>query len=234
MPALAALIDWDGTIRRGFTIVQWFEYLRETGTVPESAVTKLEFLFTTYADGGMPHDELARRTAKLYATSISGCREADIVEQACRFHLRDQHMLIPESVRLLTYLRDHRITLISISGSPIETLRLFVDDCGLERIYGLQCEVKRGKYSGNILFNPGDATTKQEIVAGLVETGRYHIIAAVGNSRSDVPLFRRAEVAMVVDNPTLSIAGKRVVHIDSKVTFDDALNFLSEVIQRYE
>ena len=199
-PRLLALLDWDGTLRKGYTIVPWVHHLTRAGVLAGTCNADLSDLFQRYGAGEISHDELARLTARVYAQHLRGQRRAMIKVQARRFVREDQSKLFRFSRDLLVGLRALKIRPVIISGAPIEILDAYREVLDLEEVYGLELGVLRGQFTGEVRRNPGMARVKQHIVRIIARAPRSQVRVAMGDPPSDEPLLRAAQVPIFVES----------------------------------
>jgi phosphoserine phosphatase len=213
MSQRVALVDWDGTIRKDFTIRSWARFLVNAGIASRQIIADLENLFALFSEGRISHDNLAKRSALIYAACLKNIAQEEINRYSTLFLKTDRKHLINTSLQLLSYLSQNGVDIVIISGAPSDVLVKYKDVLPLNRIYGLELEMKDGFYTGRAKTNPGTSSTKKRIIKMLLEPqGQNRVVLAMGNSSSDVPLFRAAPVRVVVNNPALRIS-KKVFHL---------------------
>src|SRR5256885_246022 len=84
-----ALIDWDRTLRPGWTLEPWLEYLVERRYVNQSTLADLEYLISSFAAGDLDHDQLAQEANGLYALAIAGQTVDSIAKLSHAFATED-------------------------------------------------------------------------------------------------------------------------------------------------
>lgn len=206
-----ALLDWDGTLRRGYTIVPWVKQLVRVGVLSKNCKEGLLQFFLDYKKESISHDDLARLTAGMYAKHLRGQLKARLKDQARIFVNSDQNALFKWSRELMTRLKSSNISTIVISGAPIEVLEAFQRPLQLDVVYGLDLEVENGVYTGRVRLNPGISTVKKRVVDELARvTKGGSVLIAFGDSSSDMPLFDSAKVSVMVGDKLLP--SQRVSH----------------------
>lgn len=223
MPYKAA-IDWDGTVRCGFTLTSWMEHLRRAEIICESALEKVNALFLRYESSLITHDQLAQSSANIYAESIKNKDCSLIFTQAEVFSKIDWPNLFMVSKKLIEHLANLPTEIVIISGAPIEVISQFKPALPISHIYGLRLKVKNKKYVGSVLENPGVSEMKKKILRRHFR--KFPIRYAVGNSLSDLPLFCHAEKSVVVDNPEL-MPDTDVFHISSAASNSDLIKLIA-------
>jgi len=206
------LFDWDGTLREGFTIIDWIDFLCNKNTIDHKYKTLTLDLFDSYASGILSHDNLAIETGKIYAESIHKIDVNLLADIAFQFIETDESRLFPFARPLLKSLRDKFIRIFIISGAPIEILRAYSRTMFFDKIFGLEIASTDGLYTNNTVINPGSSSSKKKC---LENYGKLPVLAAFGNSISDTPLFDAAPKFVAVNlrtqhskKPYLEIDGK--------------------------
>ena len=120
-----ALFDWDGTLRRGFTIEAWIRFLVREKVLKKEAEDKISYLFSEYQEHEITHDALSQKSAEVYASALEGCYVEDIYLAASRFIEEDKSFLNSFSVSLLSFLQAQEIEIVVISGAPSEILNIY-------------------------------------------------------------------------------------------------------------
>lgn len=205
-PQFLALTDWDGTIRRGFTIQAWMRHLQSVGLLDKRALLDLESAFAAYSKGRLQHDNLALSSAKIYASSIAGISVETVESEAKVFIKYDSAELMHLSLQVIEELRKRRIKIFVISGAPDVILREYQRRLDFTCVMGLRLDHSAGRYTGHITENPGLATTKKQLVQQITLEASNRIVLAMGNSDSDIPLFGAASLSVLIgefvpDNP---------------------------------
>ena len=73
---LAALFDWDGTIRRGFVLTDWSNYLHKNGLFRDSAFGEITWLFWACSHGKVSYLELIKQSERRYLEDLRGASVA--------------------------------------------------------------------------------------------------------------------------------------------------------------
>ena len=207
-----AIIDWDGTIRSDFTIRSWVRYLTDIGVVPNNSVQEIELPFALYKDRSISQDELAERSATIYAKQLYGLPQKKIINHTRDFIQKDRMHLFQSGRELLSYFHKHKIAVTVVSGAPAEVLTAYRDFLPIEATYGLKLEITNGLYTGQIASNPGISRVKEVLVQELTRSPILQVVVAMGNSASDYPLLRVAPINIIVNNRALHTQ-KHAIHI---------------------
>jgi phosphoserine phosphatase len=213
-----ALLDWDNTLHKGWTLVRWCEYLGQEGLIPGGAELsgKLTQLLADYPNG-LSHDELAAQTAELYAHAIRAATPGEIGEAARKFIVDSRRFHpYPWVDSFLRGLRDYGIAPVIISGAPAEVLAAWAMTRKeiIAACFGLQAPnatsaALSNKFMSAVtpgLVNPATAEGKQQLVDQLKRT-RRRVMLGVGDSASDLPLWGAAEAGIYVGNVVVPTPG---------------------------
>ncbi|GAB3439291.1 hypothetical protein GCM10027436_21290 [Actinophytocola sediminis] len=71
-----ALVDWDNTLRPGFTILDWSRHLAAENLFDASTLRELIEVVDDYLVGAVAYQDLAARAPELYAAGLRGSRSA--------------------------------------------------------------------------------------------------------------------------------------------------------------
>ncbi|OGP66105.1 MAG: hypothetical protein A2169_15885 [Deltaproteobacteria bacterium RBG_13_47_9] len=222
-----ALVDWDGTVRRDFTIRSWMKYLHSIGSFSRDVVSDIESQFLLYLEGKIPYEDLAKSSAEIYARSVEGMPVEMLRGAAHAFLESDISNLLDLPVQLLSELRSRNIEPVIVSGAPCEVLTEYKGFLNLRNIFCLQLAIEGSVFNGEVDTNPGISSVKHEIVRQLLlETGT-RIALAVGNSSSDEPLFNAADLTVIVGDYIPHVGGK-IIRLTDRTAFRQVLMFLDK------
>lgn len=199
-PAVA-LLAWDNTLRPGWTLRAWVEWLERQGRFPPAAAHRITEAFDAHARGAIPHTSLARSVCHLYALGIAGNRVDEIGALALQFAAQDDVGMFAFVAPLLALLDRHGIDVAVISGAPEETLTAYRSRLRIGTVLGTVVETRSGVYLPRVSRNRATAEGMQAAVRTV--QARFRAVLAAGGSMSDEPLFEAAPVRLVVGNPRL-------------------------------
>lgn len=220
-----ALLDWDGTLRKGFTIKDWLKFLAKENIIESEFEEKLSILFEGYRRDELTHDSLSQESAELYASALKNSREQDILLAASSFLNEDKEFINTFSIPFLSYLKRHDFCVAIISGAPAEILKTYQKKLNIDNVFALECEVKDGAYSGKIKSNLGISSQKHKAIHEIKKSGRYMFCLSMGNSSSDIPLLQSTSSQIIVDNPSLASYIHANEHGASKIlTLEESSN----------
>jgi phosphoserine phosphatase len=203
-----ALLDLDNTLRKDWTIRRWLRFLSRNGMDSASeALSEIEELMASFAEGRFDHDELARRCADAYAAGMRDGSVEDIDDWAAVFvQGPDADALHDFAKPLVEDLIERGIAPVIVSGAPRKVVRRHARRLGIAEAFGLTlgtvapeevADAAGARYDGTVTDNPGLAARKGALVRELIEGGR-EIVLAVGDSESDEPLWEAAPYRVIV------------------------------------
>ncbi len=213
MAGRLALLDWDGSLHAGFTIVAWARFLAEGGIFDSGAADAMAGLVGEYDTGQVPYRVLSESLPSLYAAGLAGRRHDDVHRAAETFVAVDAGRLFGFTRWLLAALRAAELRTVVVSGCPVEPLLAYRRMLLLDDVQALTVATGAdGIYVDGLALDPATAEGKAAVVDAL---GPVPVAVAVGDSGTDLPLLAAAELRIVVDNPSLLAGEPRVCHISS-------------------
>jgi len=207
-------MDWDNTLRRGFTISDWAGYLVQHGVFDQTAHRGILDAVAAYADGELRYEELSYRAPSLYAEGLRGQDVQHVAELAEEFVISDEHNLFPFAKPLLWKLYQAGINIVVISGCPVEVLNAYSGRLPWGQVFGVTVGARGNRYRSNLITNPAGIESKRQIVDQLGY--RSKVTVAFGDSNSDLPLFDASQWKVVVDNQDLFRSDITARHLDSR------------------
>ena len=191
------LLDWDGTLRRGYVISDWTGFLVERGVIDRRFQEQMELHFRQFETAKLNYEQMAELVVRAYAASQAGLRLSSLEPLANEFVASDCNVF-SFVAPLVELLRENGIEAAVISGSPLLVVRRFAEQLGIRRCYGLELPVDP---NGTLLGTPGInlavARNKQSLVDQL-RSEFDHVPFAFGNSESDQPLLQAARHAYYI------------------------------------
>ena len=193
-----ALLDWDGTLRPGFTILDWTDFLVERAVVDPAVSASIQSLVARYRAGDLGYEQLATQSGSALASGLGGVATNLVHRLAGVFAQRDAPRLQPFTSALIDLLERHRARVVVISGAPEEPLQAHGKRLGISVVRGLRLEARTGIYTGRVAENPGTGNAKQVLIHQLLASGAMPVLLAMGDSVADLPLFAVARVRVVM------------------------------------
>lgn len=125
-----ALLDWDNTLRRGFTAVDWIRFLRDKHLVPTDSVTAMETALTAFMTGQSSYRAFAMRAARIVSHAYRGLDVRRVSAAAGQF-AEEQPSLFPWTQPLVEAIRRRDWKPIVVSGAPQEPLQAMLQPLGV-------------------------------------------------------------------------------------------------------
>jgi phosphoserine phosphatase len=193
-----ALLDLDNTLRAGWSMRDWVEWLAGDG-IPnaDQCLERIDAAFQAFGEGALNHDELSNQTAQAYASMMKGKEQATVRELAEDFAAGEigVHAFVAP---LISRLESLTVAPIIVSGAPVELVSEYASILGVEEFFGLALGVDaKGRFDGSIVSNPGLASAKRR-VTGEVRAQLRTVVLALGDSESDMPMLNTAGHRVVV------------------------------------
>jgi phosphoserine phosphatase len=197
-----ALMDWDNTIRQGWTIRDWACYLAEQNLLQAEAVSNVEGVIERYTAGHCGYTQMANTVLKVFAEGLRGQSADAVAAQAPSFIEEDGDRLFPFAEEALHEFRARGLALIVISGAPEEVLDAAARQYGFAEVRGSVFNVKDGEYVGTVKHNRATVGGKETAIAPLLGTALA--VLAIGDSEADIPLLEQARVKVIVGDRELA------------------------------
>ena len=193
MKEAVALFDWDGTLRRGYEIVDWTSFLDESGNFDHEVAARQRDLILNYLAGKIAYSQAVFDVGVIYAEGLAGQKVEDTLALAPQFAKNDKAIFDFTPV-LFEMLLKNNIKIALISNTPQVLLDEYKKHFGLSEVYGLQVGEQAGSWMNQVIMNPGLAQVKKKIVAELVN--KYNIILGMGDTHEDAPLLESARIRL--------------------------------------
>lgn len=191
-----AVFDWDNTIRKGFTLFSWMDFLYQEKILDTKVRNSIAYVQNQYVKKQINHDEYAKKACEIYSFAMKGISE-DIRNRLVKSYIPyDKKSLMPFSQALFEYMNIYDIKPIIISGAPWYILDKYRDMFKLNDIFAFSEEYSRGLCTGSVAYNYG--VDKRKTVEKLFEVFGMKPLVGFGDSYSDIPLFEMSEYAFCI------------------------------------
>lgn len=213
-----AVLDWDNTIRKGYTIFSFVDFLISESVLPWSVKQSIDEWDQKYRSGQITHDQYAQYACQDFADSLSGHSVSSVnnlVKEYIRF---DRQNLFSFSKTLFDFLHKYDIAPIVISGAPLCVIREYREEFHIQEIYAFEVSQHLGKYTGAVNSNYGYG--KDDIISELIKKYRVPPFMGFGDSSSDYPLMQASQYGFCIgkDYATNSIANTTFISQDATET----------------
>ena len=189
------LADWDNTLRAGFTVTAWTEFLAGRGLF--SALPTILQRFDRFLnDRSADYEVFCKDMEIAYAAGLAGQPGEEVAAAAASFVAADSKNIFRFVRPLCEYFADRQLSIIVISGAPEEPLKQYARTLGFELGGALRLEVRDGFYTGQVIENCGLSKIKSEAVSRV--SAENDGVVALADSLSDMPLLDAARCRFVV------------------------------------
>ena len=141
-----ALLDWDNTLREGYTLFTWMDYLINIGIIECEVRKKVDYYIEKYKKAEISHDQLARDAGIIFAKSIKGIKKS-ILEQKMKAYMHeDNSQIYGFTKEIFEVLNENRVVPIIVSGAPSDILENYRRQFNIYKIYGFVAEVENDNF----------------------------------------------------------------------------------------
>jgi phosphoserine phosphatase len=215
-----ALLDWDYTLRRGFTLFDWCTFLNGHQAFDVEAAERLSAYLNEYGTQKMSYSTLWKLAPPTYGMGIRG-QSVDTINELAKLFVEQDASLFQFTEELLQFLIERDLKLVVVSGAPEEVLDSYRGRFGWTSVHGVAVDHRDGVYRAELLNNPATAESKSRVVQDLAVNSK--ILIAFGDSEADIPMLNAARVKVVVGNEKLVAGGPCVLNIDTKWRSEDVV-----------
>ena len=201
-----ALLDWDNTLRKGYSIFSWCNFLVEKAIIDKTSLDRINLIKQKYENSLISHDDFAKTACEIFVNYLQGISVKKISTLEKEFIDIFTKDIFTFSKGLLNCLENNNYKIIIVSGAPKSLIRKSIANNKNVIIYGLEFEKNNNKYTGLVKRNYG--FNKNEIVDLLIaKYGKPSI--AFGDSTSDFYMLNESEKSvLIVSNQTKRILYK--------------------------
>lgn len=194
------LCDWDGTLREGYLIFDWADFLISRQIVNWKNEDLLRAHYKSFASGQISYEEGVVLAANAYAELIRDV-EVERLENAASEFVESDRKLMPFAHDLLSTIKSRNTDIVIVSGAPSIVLSAYSEKLQIDRIYGVTIAQS---ISGEIEVKT-HGTKRDKRIATSAELGPVSsALIAIGDTTSDMPLFERSEIVCLVKNDSNS------------------------------
>ena len=204
---LYALLDWDNTLRRGYTLFSWIDYLVSNDIINQGIQDSMDESIRKYKMGEITHDDLSRQAGEIYASYIKGYRENDIVDSLTAYRKSDESQLHSFTESLFELLFKNDIKPIIVSGSPRHIISGYFAQFHLYKVFALEAQVNDGYFTGNVQANYG--YNKGNLARRICNEFGAKPVLAFGDAESDFPMLESARFGFLVGNKNQPVLARR-------------------------
>lgn len=193
-----ALFDWDNTVRNGYTLFSWVNFLCAQSILEPRFQNEIEVVKKQYGQHIITHDQYADIACSRYAEALKGMPVSVFNKVLSRYMLEDKKFLLHNIGALFNILYENDIDIIIISGAPAIIISEYKAEFHLRSIYAFREETINKNFTGNVECNFG--FNKEEQVLKVIDEYHDYPFMAFGDSDSDVPMLKKATHSFCMGN----------------------------------
>jgi HAD superfamily phosphoserine phosphatase-like hydrolase len=197
MSRLVCLSDWDGTLRKGYTALDWVMFLEDKSLLPPGSANRLHSIFELHRKSLISYESLVQKVANAYGNMLTGHSCADICAASTHFVATDFQQLYEFTMPLINLMREFSIEIVLITGCPAHAISEYAKHLGVSKLFGTTYQTHNGVFTGDVQSNFGIAERKAEAVLEATQSSKRTVLA-IGDSTSDMPLFEKSEISLFV------------------------------------
>ena len=191
-----AIFDWDNTVRRGYTLFSWIDYLCGNNYLSKVLQFDIERIKEQYNNHTITHDQYADYACSLFAKHLQGVHQDTIKFALSQYIIIDQRYLLDNIGKVFNALHQNSIDIIIISGAPELIISQYKKKFFIKSVYGFKEECRNSIYTGKVTYNYG--YNKSAIVESLCKEYQCNPTIAFGDSESDLPMLDKAKYPFCV------------------------------------
>lgn len=190
-----ALLDFDGTLREGWTLSAVLEDLALGHEPAARALRHFGVAAHRYRSGRISHDDLVLLAESELSGALLGLSRRLVRDSLRKVGVMSAEELYPFVDPLMKGLRSFDVELYVVTGAPSVAVQSALGRFGPLNTIGLDLRSDdEGRWE--VTSNPGGSEHKRRIVDRLAS--RNDILLAIGDSASDLPMLEVAEIGVVV------------------------------------
>ena len=184
------LFDWDNTVRKGYTLYSWVDYLCSCHTIDSCIQLDLNTMRKEYDSHLITHDEYAQKACQLYSSNLKGIPCSKIDSLINNYIILDEHYIYNDIKKLFHFFFLYGFDIIIISGAPTIIIEKYKEKYNFKEIYAFKEKTLHDYFTGEVEYNYGFG--KEKIVSELIRKYNSRPYMAFGDSKSDLPLLKYA------------------------------------------
>ena len=224
-----ALLDWDNTIRNGFTLFSLIDYLVNVHFIEESVRNIINSYKDKYSKGIITHDQLAILACDSFSASLKG-KATDLYD----FHLQnfyskvDRHCIYSFARGIFKFFEINKIIPIIVSGAPIDAIQKYMYDFSIKEIYAFEYGRVNNLFTGETICNHG--YNKKEKVTQIISKYGCLPIYAFGDSSSDYEMMSMSKNSVLISHEKNAINFVADVIVSPKTSEEEIIKILSNCL----
>lgn len=218
-----ALIDWDKTLRKDYTLFCWMDYLTENNIISKKYNINVKNLFDKYTAGNLTHEQLAEFACLEYSKSITNIDKQFLISISKEYLYTDKLHMYSFTPKLFDLLNKNNILPIIVSGAPLIIISHYFQDFKIKKVYAFDNDTLKGRYTGKIKYNYG--YNKINIVKKIQKEMQNSPLLSIGDSESDFPMLNVAQYGFIINK---QIKNKNYISVNEKNILENIQNILEK------
>jgi|GEM_PF-3237040 len=229
-----AVFDWDNTVRDGFTILDWFdylkscehEYLRARKNKIFEAIDLSDRCSKQYNNGEITHDEYAISINSYYCEAIKGWSASQLAKIADDFIPLFKKKIYKYAIESFSHFNNINVPIYIVTGAPALIVGKCKEEFGIKSIFSLVPEVEDDIFTGNIIENCGYSKEKNRVMDEIKASYTCNIFG-FGDSVSDLPILDKSDYPFIIGKNDIGDRG--FPRIDPILCFSDLKRLYPDV-----
>lgn len=195
---MIAFFDWDNTLRYGYTMSSWLDYLYKLDIADISLINQFNNYMQEYRIKRLSHDQFAEKFCLEYCDYFKGY-SVDIFEKIANEYISNDFQYIHKFTEpLFEFLSIYKIEVYVITGAPQIVINKYKDIFNITKVLGFDPDVdNKGILTGKVKNNYG--YNKKSIIQEIINK-RHDKIIGFGDSESDLPFLENSDIVFIVGN----------------------------------
>ncbi|GGI45587.1 hypothetical protein GCM10008018_12910 [Paenibacillus marchantiophytorum] len=199
-----ALIDWDNTMHRGYTIYGLADHLHAKGIVSDRLLRVFRELEMLYLANAISYSDYTERTCESFARELAGCSAAEYREAVQTFFPVDEPAIFDKAKALFQLLNKYSIYVYLVSGAPFDVLKAYAKPFGIRGIFAFELDIQHHVLTGRVACNYG--LNKERILSHPLfrSPDAIHLLS-MGDAVADIPLLDNSRIPIIVGDQRLAL-----------------------------
>jgi len=199
-----ALLDWDNTIHRGYTIYSLANFLLERELVPVSLIQRFKELETQYSQKSITYAEYTEQTCEAFAGALAGRSYKAYKSSIAAYRPISEAALFDYAYPLFELLNKYNIQTYLISGAPFDVLETYAEPFNLKGIFAFQLETQGDVLTGRVASNYG-LNKERMLNHPILLTPDVNHLVSMGDAVADIPLLDHSLIPIIAGDQPLAL-----------------------------
>ncbi|MBI5064789.1 HAD family phosphatase [Candidatus Woesearchaeota archaeon] len=199
--------DFYGTLSKGRISSEFLDFLYERKLYHEDFYPVQKSLVKRYNEGNISYNDYMLIWGELWAGGLKGRNSEDITSAAKEFYPSFKDSIYPFAFEVMQIFKEKNHELVLVSAGAHEVVSLAAKDLGMDGLLATKCEIKKGKYTGDIITKLHLPKGKEDAITDYVHKNKLSLSnsLAMGDSEHDKCMLEVVPHQIVI-NPTDSFA----------------------------